>query len=365
MLTRILNLRALTLPFHIAASSNSYIPEINGLKGLAVLTVLLFHAGIYNKFTPFISPDFPGHLYPLSRGVQLFFIVSGYSLARRYELGIPLAELHHFYLRRIARTWPLWWTICIALYVIGEIDLKRFLINISFTYGFLSDRDTVAAVPVAWSLFIEELFYLLFPALVFWGRRLSGAIALLALAVLFHLEYADSLNLNGANMSQSQWQHVFYHFFTLILGIVVFQLQRILNFVKAGKNIFPYLLDFLALVGLINLYLPNGELKGSFCLAAIVIAAVWKTTLTARIFRIKLLQIFGFYCYGIYLLHSFIDIHLTIRFGEPLLRALENAWLEMAFVFIAGCAITLPAAILCYLIVENRPNQLVKKLRIP
>jgi peptidoglycan/LPS O-acetylase OafA/YrhL len=351
-------------PLQLGMSSVGYIPELNGLKGLAVLMVLLFHAGIYHRFTPFESSDFPNLLYPLSRGVQLFFVVSGYSLARRYENGILLSELKQFYLRRIVRTWPLWWTICFVLFVIGQIDLNRLFLNLSFTFGFLSDRDAAAALPVAWSLFIEEVFYLLFPLLIFFGRNLLGAIGLLAIAIFLQNEYVKSLGLSSQNIAitRNQWMHIFYHFHSLVMGIAVFQVQRSLKSIDLKVVVLPRLLDLLALFGVVHLVLPNNELKGSFCMSAILLAAVWQKTVTAKFFRIKVLQTFGFYCYGVYLLHSFTDIHVTLRFGEPVLRLLQNAWLEMAFIFLVGIPVTLGIAMLSYFFIENRPIQFAKKL---
>lgn len=174
-----------------------YRREIDGLRALAVVPVLLFHAGV---------PGFSGGFV----GVDVFFVISGYLIT-----SILLAELAHdrfsllaFYERRARRILPALFLVMAASLPLAWVwlapsDLKDFgksLIGVAlFSSNFLFWQqsgyfDTAAELkPLlhTWSLAVEEQYYLLFPPMVMliWrvARRRLGwllaALALLSLAV--------------------------------------------------------------------------------------------------------------------------------------------------------------------------------------
>lgn len=175
-----------------------YRPEIDGLRALAVLSVIFFHAGFQLFRGGFI-------------GVDIFFVISGYLITT-----IILAELENggfsllnFYERRARRILP-------ALYVVMAVclpvawlwlmpsDLEEFLnsamavlvfaSNIFFWHQ--SDYFDVATElkPLlhTWSLGIEEQFYVLFPIGLLWAWRLGRkkVVGLLAIVSLLSLGLA-------------------------------------------------------------------------------------------------------------------------------------------------------------------------------
>jgi peptidoglycan/LPS O-acetylase OafA/YrhL len=145
-----------------------YRPEIDGLRALAIIPVILFHAGFQSFSGGFI-------------GVDVFFVISGYLIT-----SIILTEknfsLLNFYERRARRILPALFFVMLAtlpfawLYLMPN-DTKA-LLNSLWRACFFSSNllfykqdgyfDTAAELKPfihTWSLAIEEQFYLLFPFL--------------------------------------------------------------------------------------------------------------------------------------------------------------------------------------------------------
>jgi peptidoglycan/LPS O-acetylase OafA/YrhL len=90
-----------------------WIPEVDGLRFIAIFSVILFH--MLNEMIGRIGPVEPGYRWleqPLSngfRGVTLFFVISGMILAlpfaRQYLESRPVS-LRKYYLRRVTRLEP-------------------------------------------------------------------------------------------------------------------------------------------------------------------------------------------------------------------------------------------------------------------
>jgi peptidoglycan/LPS O-acetylase OafA/YrhL len=172
-----------------------YRREIDGLRAVAVLPVVLFHAGI--------GPFAGGFV-----GVDVFFVISGYLITSIIvdEKQAGRFSLAGFYERRARRILPalfLVMTVCLPfawwwLLPNDRHDFARSLIAVAtFSSNVLFYResgyfDTAAELkPLlhTWSLAVEEQYYLLFPLLILtvWRcgiRRLAQTIAILALVSL-------------------------------------------------------------------------------------------------------------------------------------------------------------------------------------
>lgn len=162
------------------ARATTYRPEIDGLRALAVLPVMGFHAGF---------PLFKGGFV----GVDVFFVISGYLIS-----GIILSEqaagtfsLARFYERRARRILPALFAVlaassAVAWFRLLPVDLKDFAGSLTGVAGFYANLifaketgyfDTAAELkPLlhTWSLSVEEQFYLAFPLLLILTRRLAA-----------------------------------------------------------------------------------------------------------------------------------------------------------------------------------------------
>ena len=192
--------------FHRETASGRYVPEVDGLRCLAIAGVILFHvAGFVAERSPGGFGDV-GHdpAYRLARtghvGVQLFFVISGMVVAipfaRRHLAAGPPVLLRDFYLRRLTRIEPpyvialCFWLVAMGLG--GKAGWPALFRSFPWSLTYLHNArfgEPSAVMPPAWSLEIEVQFYLLAPGLTLVyalrrGRRLilGGSIAALTIA---------------------------------------------------------------------------------------------------------------------------------------------------------------------------------------
>ncbi len=154
-----------------------YRPDIDGLRALAVLAVLFYHAGF---------PAFSGGYV----GVDVFFVISGYLITGIIwrELQAGQFSLARFYERRLRRIFPalyfvLTFVLLGALWLYPPQRLLGVVKSALATVGFASNLlfwsesgyfDAPSALkPLlhTWSLAVEEQFYLVFPWLLWLGWR--------------------------------------------------------------------------------------------------------------------------------------------------------------------------------------------------
>lgn len=163
-----------------------YFPNLNGLRFIAVSMVVCYHIE-YAKKTHGLNNLFFSNTYGIylgGLGVTLFFCLSGFLITY-----ILLAEkqrcnsinLKNFYIRRALRIWPLYFlVIFLAFFVLNNIDffiikdlhekanqefLSLFLFYLFLVPNFLVFNSMPYATQ-AWSIGVEEQFYLLWPLLI-------------------------------------------------------------------------------------------------------------------------------------------------------------------------------------------------------
>jgi peptidoglycan/LPS O-acetylase OafA/YrhL len=183
--------------------SNGYRPDIDGLRAVAVLAVLIFHA-------------FPSLLPGGFVGVDIFFVISGYLIT-----GIVLRDIAkqqfsiaHFYAQRVRRIFPalllvMLFCLCVGYIALTSGEYKQlgryvaggaaFLNNFLFWRDagyFDSDADTKLLLHL-WSLAIEEQFYVVWPLALLVISKLGRRLLLPAVVALSLASLAWSLMLVG------------------------------------------------------------------------------------------------------------------------------------------------------------------------
>ncbi|HEY6940519.1 acyltransferase family protein [Dokdonella sp.] len=165
-----------------------YRPDIDGLRAVAILSVLAFHA-------------FPQWMRGGFTGVDVFFVISGFLISRIVFTGLAAGTFRfsHFYARRARRIFPSLATTLVAALAIGwpierQLDYAQLGKHVAAGAGFVSNialwlesgyfDATADAKPLLhlWSLGIEEQFYIVFPLLVFLACRVRVARAPLLVA---------------------------------------------------------------------------------------------------------------------------------------------------------------------------------------
>jgi peptidoglycan/LPS O-acetylase OafA/YrhL len=194
--------------FHLD-SGRAYRPDIDGLRAIAILSVVAFHAGI-----PGVTGGFVG--------VDVFFVISGYLIT-----ALLVLEMHHtgtldlkaFYARRIRRLLPALLvvvavTLLIGVLVMFPLDLRRlarsatavvFVVSnlhfLNYSGGYFDPSTDLMPLLHTWSLSIEEQYYLSWPLILLalgWGaRRFKGArldtLVLFTLLAILLASFAASL----------------------------------------------------------------------------------------------------------------------------------------------------------------------------
>lgn len=180
--------------------SATYRPEIDGLRALAVLPVILFHAGV-----PALSGGYVG--------VDVFFVISGFLITQiiLQERANGSFTIGGFYERRARRILPaLFFVMLVCMpfawfwmlpqqldsFATSVAAVALFASNVLFwrTSGYFDPAVDEQVLLHTWSLAVEEQFYLIFPLLVAIGwrlglRRLGWLVAALALISLALCEW--------------------------------------------------------------------------------------------------------------------------------------------------------------------------------
>lgn len=173
-----------------------YRPDIDGLRAIAVLPVVFYHAGFPGPSAGFI-------------GVDVFFVISGFLITSIVagEIAEGRFSLVSFYERRARRILPALTAVILASFAVGWFfllpaemqNLGRsafatgfFLSNVYFTLtlDYFAQAAEFAPLLHTWSLAVEEQFYLFFPPLLMffawmgWQRSLSMVVGLSLLSFI-------------------------------------------------------------------------------------------------------------------------------------------------------------------------------------
>lgn len=152
-----------TLP--IAATQGAYVPELDGMRAISILMVMLGHAGYL--------------FIPAALGVTIFFVISGYlicGMLLRERTQSGSLNLPAFYMRRLLRLYPeliVYLAVLVAICVLSGWTFQRtqfaagilYFTNYLQIYGHINNSISYITRPL-WSLSVEEHFYLIFPFLV-------------------------------------------------------------------------------------------------------------------------------------------------------------------------------------------------------
>ena len=194
----------------------SYRPEIDGLRALAVIAVILYHVEVFYKDLKIFSGGFIG--------VDIFFVISGYLITSLIIKEINLENnfsLKNFYKRRIKRIIPALFAVITTSIIFAWIYLTPnsflqysnsiiasvfFFSNYFFYFQDLvynAESSLLKPLLHTWSLAVEEQFYIFFPIFVIIIFKFFKKKFFLSFIILFILSFLISFFVTSNNPSLS------------------------------------------------------------------------------------------------------------------------------------------------------------------
>ena len=371
----------------VAGPSRRHVPALDGVRGVAILLVLVSHLMLFNDHTGSWFGDSLSALRGLGwAGVDLFFVLSGFLITG--ILFDTLQDPHYFrsfYMRRFLRIFPLYYGYLFFLMILGHYGpgmhfawngrqyvLLTYLQNTGIWFPVIDFHPgDWADLNHFWSLAVEEQFYLFWPLLVFLvrGRRrlIALALALSGIALLLRI----AMYLHGSSpllifmLTPCRMD-------TLLLGGVVALVVRGDSGWIPRRWMARAALMAAAVITAYTLWHLGGDMRDYFFGAtfgysiialgcvAVLVASLEPESIAHRIFHWSWLRSLGKYSYGIYVLHIFVAhgmATLAVRLLGTSLRIwltprLHSRPLAVLVEFCCNAAVVFVAAFLSYHLYE-------------
>lgn len=297
-------------------TNRQYYPALDGLRGLAILLVVVYH-----NFG-FIDYFFFGWL-----GVDLFFVLSGFLIT---DILLKTASspnyLSNFYIRRILRIFPLYYLfVFLCLFIIPRVsphfDIGYYSDNQIWIWTYLQNwlyifKPTSGnnALHHLWSLAVEEQFYLFWPLVILLLKKPKYLLAFISLVLVAVLGLRLWIWTNHVADLAYFNLYTFSRIDGICIGCMVALLQRIdADFLKkytpwivllfAGLNFafffinrrYEFSFPYLALAGYTTFAMMFGLLVNE--------AVTGQTKIITQLFSLPILRFFGRISYGFYMFH--------------------------------------------------------------
>jgi peptidoglycan/LPS O-acetylase OafA/YrhL len=298
--------------------AGAYFDALDGLRAISILLVLLHHV------PRFSAPHFLNTLQENGRyGVAFFFVISGFligTLLLREQEKNGRIDLWKFYGRRALRLLPLYYA-ALLLQAVMVFVLRQYtpenqalfaekLPSYVFYYSNWLATATQGPFFQAWSLAVEEQFYLAFGLLLFFARSRTVILATLAALLVKFFVYEAY---GAVDAGSTLWRVVFSYREPVLFGVLAaFALNR-----RRGFELFQRGLDStpvitflgLATAGWLCLHLMRHEsfwdAQLLYLLMTLTVIGLAIRPATAFVNNRFMMHI-GKISYGIYLLHMFV-----------------------------------------------------------
>ncbi len=344
--------------FRRITTQKRFIPQIDGLRFVAIASVVFFHiyAALENgAAVPLPVPlniDLPKH------GVELFFTISGFILgvpfASRYLLGTPKVNLKSYFLRRLTRLEPPYFLALFAGVAAQGIVAHRSLSDMAphllahslYLQNLIFGAFVGSVNPVAWSLEIEIQFYILVPLLALMFA--IGNVRLRRLVMLFAILITGILSLPLYYSTHLHYSILYYCAFFLA-GFLLCDLYLTR---ENWRQSYVWDVFAICLWPLVWLMGRNvGHVVLPFLIVILYLSA-FRGRISSAVFSHPIITNVGGMCYSIYLFHAMIIYgvkHLTapIHFGG-------NFW----FYYLLQSCLILPVVMLfcgTFFVLVERP----------
>ncbi len=154
---------------------------LTGIRAIAAMMIFVYHNRKYWKDD--LHPVLFRFCSELNLGVQLFFVLSGFLIAKSYG-STPLQSVEnykHYTIQRIVRIMPLYWLLLTLYYIDPSFGRYHFSVTHYLLLQGFSSTHSLDAIAQSWSLTVEMTFYAFAPLLMLlWQKQLRYVILFLA-----------------------------------------------------------------------------------------------------------------------------------------------------------------------------------------
>ena len=345
-------------------SSIKYRPEIDGLRAIAVISVIIYHLN-----ENWLSGGF--------LGVDIFFVISGFLIT-----GIIITEiqqnsfsLKQFYTRRIKRIYPAFITvmalvslIASAIFIYNDFNQLRktielataFLSNfyLGLTQGYFDLSANENPVLHIWSLAVEEQYYLIFPLILILAYKKFREIKALFIItlILFFILLATSFIPANFYKEVLHQPNIYYlsnlRFPELLVGSLLAIYHNLSNKVQLSKQVNNILAILSTLLLFSCLFLMNNDIAYipgiTLILPCIFTALIIHTTSQNNIVKLclsnKAIVFIGKISYSLYLYHWIFIAFAYYITGE---KQINNQSIAIVIV------LTIIFSVLSYYLIEQ------------
>lgn len=369
-------------------SRPKYRPDIDGMRALAIMSVLLFHA-------------YPSSLSGGFVGVDIFFVISGYLISSIIFRGLSLGSFSFFdfYARRVRRIFPAVTVVILGSFVLGFFLLTPYafedLITESpyaaffvenwrlyvTTGGYWETATELKPFMHFWSLGVEEQYYIFYPLLCYLLWKVNTKHFLIGLICLLFLSLGLCLY-DTYHEPVRAFYSLHSRFWELLIGgilaYVELQWPNYKNRIR-WKNNSDWFNNILSCIGFILIiysiiffsegeYFPGWRAWFPTVGSVLIIAAGSEAFLNRFIFSNKIIVFVGLISYPLYLWHwplicivknnlagnqptgslmvcliisSFVLAYLTYALVERKMRSRKATWQMVLCLIVILCVVTL------------------------
>ena len=321
-----------------------YIPEIDGLRAIAVILVVFYHLKI-----PFFSGGF--------LGVDIFFVISGYLITKiiYHNYDNKNFNFFNFLIKRIKRLFPallfiLLIVVSFGYLILSPVDYVKVVKSAISSFFFISNFyywsesnyfdqiNEFKSLVHTWSLGIEMSFYLIIPFIILFFKKLNKKTILSIIISFLILTTIVCLYINskgpviennslggiffGKYISDTLFYLIPFRLYEFFFGVILFYLPK-QNFNKFIKQIFFILGLVLIFISLVIIK-PNLELQIIFTIPCLIGSAIIIHFRDAEHFNFILknrISVFiGLISYSLYLIHwPIITLYKYIKVDKLIL----------------------------------------------
>jgi peptidoglycan/LPS O-acetylase OafA/YrhL len=343
-----------------------FFPGLNGIRAIAALAVVLSHITVYlDRFN--LNPHLIGSLpngnpkgIDLSDfGVTIFFALSGFLITYLLlaENLLQTISVKNFYIRRILRIWPLYYTYLVLALIVTKVaqvphesisDLFYFFFGPNVPKSFQLRSDLLGHY---WSLGVEEQFYLFWPLFV---RRFHKNLFLAAgvlVSVLFILKLVAYVAFSGSVFHTAMYVN---RFDCMLLGAMGAQLyfQNHALFVRLCTHRLVQAVGWgIVALSAVNRFHVANIVNHEIMAVATVALIVGQAKSTGLLYlNTRAFDFLGKISYGIYVIHPLIIFGLGWVFSGLIT---QDAWYNYVLVYCTSVGTTIWVAHLSYQYLER------------